>query len=126
MVELYVRPSTLVLTTPPAPLPSTRAGVDIWSPWPMTTPRLSARTDELNMARAELGVIMRDMLGLQQQHGTAAMDSQYTNAARFLHTRYQDWMGSLQHGLHLARLHRNSMFYSRKCHHFAMIHEASA
>lgn len=65
----------------------------------MTTVKLQARTDELNIARAELGVIMRDMLELQQKHGTAAMVAQYTNAAQLLHTRYQDWIGSLQRGL---------------------------
>lgn len=99
LVELYVRPSTLLLTTPPVPLPSLRVGVDKWSPWPMTTVKLQARTDDLNMARAELGVIIREMLEFQQKHGAAAINEQYINAAHSLHTRYQDWKSSLKHGL---------------------------
>lgn len=99
LVELYVRPSTLLLTTPPLPLPSLRVGVDEWSPWPMTTVKLQARTDDLNMARAKLGIIMRDMLEFQQKHEAAAMNEQYMTAVHSLHIRYQDWMSSLKHGL---------------------------
>lgn len=95
LVELYVRPSTLLLTTPPVPLPSLRVGSkDEWSPWPMTTLKLPARTDELNMARAKLGILVREMLELQQ-----TVDEQYLTKAQSLHQRYQDWCDSLEYGL---------------------------
>ena len=70
--------------------------MDEWSPWPLSRPKLRARTYELETARARLGVTVRDMLELQKKHGAAAAgDSQYLNAAQALYARYQDWMSSL-------------------------------
>lgn len=76
-----------------------RVGKDDWSPWPLTRPNLTAHTDEIIMARAQLGVIMRDMAELQRKHGTTAMDKRYVNALTSMHRRYQDWMNSLEYGL---------------------------
>jgi len=95
-VELYVRPSTLLLSEPPVPMPSSRDSTDEWSPWPVTRPKVLAQTDKLNMARARLGVIIRDMLELQRRHGAVAMDTEYLDAAQTMYARYQDWMNFLE------------------------------
>jgi hypothetical protein len=98
-VELYVRPSTLLLSVPPVPRPCLRVGTDEWSPWPMTRPRLSAHTDEIMVARAKLDLIIRDMLELQQKLGNTRIDESYLRASQSLHRRYKDWMESLEYGL---------------------------
>jgi hypothetical protein len=97
--KLYVRPSALSLTAPPVPTPSLRVGTDEWTPWPMVRPKLSAHTDEMIAARARLDFIICDMLELQQKFATARIDEMYLQASVSLHERYQDWMGSLEHGL---------------------------
>lgn len=56
------------------------------------------------MARAQLGMIVRDMLELQRKQGSAAMDEQYLDAAIALHQRYQEWMDSLDFGLQSCEL----------------------
>jgi hypothetical protein len=98
-VELYVRPSALLLTVPPVPTPCLRVGTDEWSPWPMVRPKLPAYTDEIIVARARLNVVVRDMLQLQQELGTGLIDESYLQASQLLHGRYQDWMSSLEHRL---------------------------
>jgi len=104
MVELYVRPSTLLLKEPPVSMPAFGAGTDEWSPWPMKRPRILARTNKLNVARARLGVIIRDMLELQQKHGTTALKTQYLSGASAIYARFQDWMHSLEHKLQSCEL----------------------
>jgi hypothetical protein len=71
----------------------------------MTRPKLRARTCELELARARLGVIIRDMLELQKKHGAAAAgDRQYLEAAQAIHARYQDWMHSLEPWLRSCKI----------------------
>lgn len=65
----------------------------------MTRPRLSAHTDEIMAARAELSLIIRDMLELQQKLRDTRIDESYLQASQLLHRRYKDWMGSLEYGL---------------------------
>lgn len=69
--ELYLRSSALLLLEPPVPLPSLYFGTDEWSPWPMTRPKIVARQYELDIARAQLGVIIRDMLDFQTANGAS-------------------------------------------------------
>lgn len=108
--SLTKMPSIMELCTTPSPtyinrtagantILNLRVGKDDWSPWPLTRPNLPAHTDEIIMARAQLGVIMRDMAELQRKHGTTAMDKRYVNALTSMHRRYQDWMNSLEYGL---------------------------
>ena len=63
-----------------------------------------AQTYQLNLARAQLGVIMRDMLEVQRRHGTAAVDEQYLDVAQTMYARYQDWMNSLEPTLRSCEL----------------------
>jgi hypothetical protein len=95
-VELYVRPSALLLIVPPVSMPRLRVGTDEWLPWPMTRPKVSAHTDEIMAARARLDVVVRDMVKLQQKLRTACIDESYLQASHSLHNRYQDWMSSLE------------------------------
>jgi hypothetical protein len=95
IVEFYNRPSTLLLTVPPVPMPDMRAGMDVWTPWPMIRPNVKAHTYELDLARARLWAIIRDMLEFQSQHGAAVRDAKYLDAVEVLYSRYQAWMSSL-------------------------------
>lgn len=104
MVELYVRPSVLLLTVPPVPIPPSRVSMDEWSSWPMTRPKVLARTYDLNVARANLGAIIRDMLEFQKKHGAAAMGPDYLDAAQAIYAQYRDWMGSLEPRLQSCEL----------------------
>jgi hypothetical protein len=70
----------------------------------MTRPKVKAQTHQLNLARAQLGVIMRDMLELQRRHATAAVDEQYLDRAQTMYARYQDWMNSLESTLRSCEL----------------------
>lgn len=83
-------------------MPSLRVGLDEWSPWPLTRPKLLAHTDEIIMARARLDVIIRDMIDLQQKYVTTAMDERYLDVVPVMHKHYQDWMISLRQGLQLS------------------------
>lgn len=99
MTGLYLRPMTLLVTVPPVPIPFPRIGTDEWSPWPMKTPNLQARTYDINAARTRLGVIIRMMLELQQKYEHTPMDVQYLNESQSLHERYQEWLDTLEPGL---------------------------
>jgi hypothetical protein len=94
-----MRPSTLLLTLPPVPPPYLRVGTDEWSPWPMTQLKLAAHTDEIGAANVQLDAIIRDMLNLQREVGSADIDESYLQASLSLHRRYQHWMDSLEYGL---------------------------
>jgi len=86
------------------PMPPLGAGTDEWSPWPMTRPQILAHPDKLNIARARLGVIIRDMLELQKKHGTADLDPRYLSGALAMYARFQDWMHSLEQKLQSCEL----------------------
>lgn len=100
----YVKTLPLLLTEPPVPVPAVGAGMDEWSPWPMTRPNLMARTYESNMARAQLWAIVRDMLDFQKKHGAPATDTQYLDAVQAIYARYQDWTSSLDQRLRSCEL----------------------
>jgi len=70
----------------------------------MARPKVKAHTYELDVARARLWAIIRDMLEVQRQHGAAAQDTQYLDAAKVLYSRYQDWMRSLDPWLQSCEL----------------------
>lgn len=102
--ELSMRSSTLLVSEPPFSLRSLPFGADEWLPWPMTTPKVVAYTYELDIARAQLGVIIRDMLEFQAKHRSAARHTEYLDSAEVIHARYRNWESSLSHQLQSCEL----------------------
>ena len=70
----------------------------------MIRPNVKAHTYELDLARARLWAIIRDMLEFQSQHGAAVRDAKYLDAVEVLYSRYQAWMSSLDLSLRSSYL----------------------
>jgi len=70
----------------------------------MTRPKIVARAYELDIARAQLGVIIRDMLDFQTERRSATRGTEYLSSAGEIYARYQNWMSSLGHRIQSCEL----------------------